>query len=218
MELPRSGSKAELKARIKEADSSLKFEEDVLAAYKEQNADKIAVSQDQYDLCEKMAKSVRHHPEAEKYIDGFGDAEVSLFWEHEGLACRARPDYIREDGVIVDLKTAQSASPSIWSRKAFDFRYHVQAAFYSLGYTKCFGEPPKEFVFVVVEKAFPFCVTVARCDQDFIAAGWQDLMTNLNDLMACKKTNSWPSYNNEQVLDLTVPSYKRKQYSLEEVA
>jgi exodeoxyribonuclease VIII len=215
LELTKSGTKAELKARILEAQPDLRFEDDIAAAHHDNNTDKIFVTNDQHDLCKAMSASVEAHPEASKYIDGFGHAETSLFWQHENLECRARPDYIREDGVIVDLKSALSAQPHVWQRKAFDFRYHVQAAFYSYGYKECFGQWPKEFVFVVVEKAWPHCVLVARAGPDFIEAGMQEMRENLAGLQHCTRHNIWPSYNAERVLELGVPSYKRKLYNLD---
>jgi len=58
--------------------------------------------------------------------------EASLYWidQVQDVQCRARMDAIRKDGVIVDYKTTDNASPAAFLRSVMSFRYHVQAAFY----------------------------------------------------------------------------------------
>jgi len=71
--------------------------------FAEQNSDKIIIDQDQHDLCVLMSNSIFNHPFADEYLDGFGDSEVSLFWEMGNIMCRARPDYITPDGVSTGI-------------------------------------------------------------------------------------------------------------------
>ena len=180
--------------------------------FEKDNKDKILVKPDQYSLCQRMTQAIEEHPEASSYLDGFGKAETSIFFEWDGVPCRCRPDYIREDGVIVDVKTANCAHPTIWPRKAFDLRYHVQAAFYSEGYKQAFGEKPKGFVFVAVEKLEPFGVTVFKSSNEFLAAGKVDSAKDIQTFKQCKLADNWPGYAANEVMDLDIPHYARKKY------
>jgi len=191
-------------------DARTKAGKEYNASFAELAEGKIVIDEDQVALCEKLVNSIQNHPLSDEYLDGFGEAEVSMFWEQEGVECRCRPDYIRPDGLIVDVKTAQSANPNAFQNKAFDFRYHVQAAFYSMGFEACYGEKPKGFAFVVVEKTSPYCVTIADSTEEFLDAGRVDAITNLKAFRESQESNYWPSYNQDKVFQLGVPSYKKK--------
>lgn len=210
--LAKSGTKLELQSRLAENNPNLLFESDLRREHEESNRGKIYVNPDQQKLCEALVSSINAHPKASEYLGGFGAAEHSYFFEYGGLELRCRPDYIRDDGMLVDVKTAQSANPHLFNKKAFDFRYHVQAAMYSMAYEACTGKRPAGFTFVVVEKAYPHCVLVAESSPDFIAAGYQDLMKDLHGFAQCKKNDEWPSYNQDQVFSLEIPSYKQQYY------
>jgi hypothetical protein len=58
-----------------------------------------------------------------------GVAEQSFFATINGVECKARPDYVRGD-MMVDLKTCLDARAEPFSRACWNFRYHVQGAFY----------------------------------------------------------------------------------------
>lgn len=179
------------------------------------NKGKLIVDQKIFDLCQRMSSAVENHPLASQYCDGFGEAEQSIFWKWSDdlpIECRCRPDYIRTDGVLVDLKSSITGTKAGFPRKAFDFRYHVQAAFYSEGYKAAYGEYPKEFVFVVVEKTDPYPVSVFKATPEFLQAGYMDLIADLKTLQECRKTCQWPGYENDQVIDLELPGYIKAKY------
>lgn len=185
------------------------------AAFEKANKDKILLKPEQLEVCQRMASSIESHDKASSYLDGFGKAETSIFFDWDGVECRCRPDYIREDGVVVDVKTAACAHPSIWPKKAYDFRYHVQTAFYSEGYRQAFGEYPKAFVFVVVEKTEPYGVSVFKASDDILNAGLIDCVRDLELYRRCLKDDKWPGYAEDKELDLSLPGYALKSYEEE---
>lgn len=199
-------------------DKRTKAGKEAAAQFAAESEGKIVVTEDQHKLCETLVASINAHPKTSQYLTGFGDAEHSYFFEYGGVELRCRPDYIRDDGMLVDVKTAQSAAPQIWNKKAFDFRYHVQAAMYSIAYEMCTGRKPTGFTFIVVEKAWPHCVLVAECSPDFLRAGYQDFARDLAHFKSCLETDNWPSYNQDDVYLLDIPSYKKKYYEQEEAA
>lgn len=197
---------------IPKIDRRTKAGKEEYAAWEAKTSDKILVNDQQLELCEIMRDSILSHKKAASYLDGFGQAELSIFFEWEGVSCRCRPDYIREDGVVVDVKTAACAHPDVWMRKAFDFRYHVQTAFYSEGYRQAFGEDPKGFIFVVVEKSPPYGVSVFRASAELEEVGSYDALDDLNLFRECLEKNEWPGYSEGEERELILPGYARKKY------
>ncbi|EIS9018896.1 exodeoxyribonuclease VIII, partial [Salmonella enterica subsp. enterica serovar Montevideo] len=105
---------------------------------------------------ELMYQSVMALPLGQWLVESAGYAESSVYWEdpETGILCRCRPDkIIPEFHWIMDVKT--TADIQRFRTAYYDYRYHVQDAFYSDGYRAQFGEIPT-FVFLVAS-------TTAEC-------------------------------------------------------
>lgn len=151
--------------------------------------------------------SILAHPVASELLDhDSGKAEVSVFGELENVAVKCRPDWLRDDGILLDLKTTDNAGPSAFSRSVAKYRYHVQAAFYSDLLHLVTGEPIKAFVFVAVEKSPPYAVGVYELDADSIEAGRDDYRRNLATYRQCLESGVWPAYSSE-IETLTLPRW-----------
>jgi hypothetical protein len=146
------------------------------AAAAEMSANGIeAVSEPEMALALSMADAVRQHPYAAALLAD-GKAEQSFWWDDKatGQRCKCRPDWY-QGTTIVDLKTCQDASPNAFARACATFAYHTQAAHYING---TFAD---RFVFVAVEKTYPFCVGIYELDAAAMAAGKLS-----NAVSACK--------------------------------
>ncbi|EPU3903460.1 exodeoxyribonuclease VIII, partial [Escherichia coli] len=98
---------------------------------------------------ELMYQSVMALPLGQWLVESAGHAESSIYWEdpETGILCRCRPDkIIPEFHWIMDVKT--TADIQRFKTAYYDYRYHVQDAFYSDGYEAQFGVLPT-FVFLV---------------------------------------------------------------------
>ena len=123
-------------------------------SFKSNMKDKIVLSSGDYDLVIGMRDSMLAHPIINKLLTSPGQSEVSIFFEVDGVKCKARPDRIVDPSVfdqhiIVDVKT--SADVDKFVRSVRDYRYHCQDAFYSDAYKKLTGFKPR-FLFAVVGK------------------------------------------------------------------
>ncbi|EJP8613482.1 PD-(D/E)XK nuclease-like domain-containing protein, partial [Salmonella enterica subsp. enterica serovar Cerro] len=90
---------------------------------------------------ELMYQSVMALPLGQWLVESGGYAESSVYWEdpETGILCRCRPDkIIPEFHWIMDVKT--TADIQRFRTAYYDYRYHVQDAFYSDGYRAQFGE------------------------------------------------------------------------------
>ncbi|MEC4833257.1 PD-(D/E)XK nuclease-like domain-containing protein [Mycobacteroides chelonae] len=127
---------------------------------------RVPVHVDDYQIARTMADRVREHPTAGPlFAAADGQAETSLVATdpETGVRLKARPDWLNPAGdrlTIVDYKTAVSSEVDAFSRKAADFGYHIQEAWYRhvAQLLKLHDNP--RFLFVVQEKEAPYEVSV----------------------------------------------------------
>jgi exodeoxyribonuclease VIII len=112
-----------------------------------------------------IAEAVHAHSLAKQMLAS-GLAERSHFWldEYSGLTLKCRPDFYNDDGVIVDLKTCQDASPQAFAKSVANYQYHLQAALYMDGVEAQMGRAPGGFVFIAVESEPPHAVGIYILD------------------------------------------------------
>ena len=133
-----------------------------------------------------------------------GKPEQSLLWHDDGIWCRARFDWIRDDLTAVDdLKTtAASADPAQWARTMFGFQGDLQAAFYLRGLKKALDVEPI-WRFVVVENYPPYALSVVTLSVDVLAHAAEKADRAIRTWRDCLADNHWPAHRREQgVIDL----------------
>lgn len=170
------------------------------------------ITDDIYKTAQAMAESVKKHTIAAKLLQG-GQAETSYFWEENDIKCKCRPDYLRTDiKCVIDLKTTQNASPDGFIKSAYDYRYHVQAAWYLRG-LKAYGIDVENFVFIAVEKEAPYTVCVYAADDLMFQLGEQEAMENLKTYAECRNTDMWYGYEKEpEIHSLSLPNWVIRKY------
>ncbi len=83
--------------------------------------------------------------------------EASLFWDKDGVACKARLDLVAQNH-IADLKTTRSLAN--FENDALGYGYHRQLAWYSDAVNMVMGVRPEHLLLVAVEKKAPYKVEV----------------------------------------------------------
>jgi hypothetical protein len=136
------------------------------------------------------------HLEADPPVFTDGKPEQVIVWDEQGVKCRARLDWLRDDlTVIEDLKTTgKSADPRKWGQHTlFGMGYDVQAAMYRRAVRSLGGDP--EFRFVVAEVTPPFLCSVVTLDHD--AWGFADAKVDqaLTVWKRCLASGEWPGYD-----------------------
>lgn len=166
-----------------------------------------------------MARALAKDKKARALLDAPGRIEASIFWEDKetGISLRCRPDFLREDGLIVDLKTSHSAKPDLFYRTAWDKCYDVSAAMTCDAYEALTGKPPQNYVFLVIEGDDPH---ICEAYDSFTQAGFGDLTyveggrarfrKLLERYKYCVQNNFWPSYNSK-IMPMGFP-YAAKQF------
>lgn len=113
-----------------------------------------------------------------------------------GLWCRSRPDTTSEDSeLVVELKSTANADPIKFCRSVlFSMWYDVQAVHAAEGLRECTGRAPKELVWVVVESAAPYGVSVVYADDTTIELGMKKRALGLSLWEKSLKHKQFPSY------------------------
>jgi len=139
--------------------------------------------------------------------DTRGLAEQSYWWKHRetGLQCKCRCDYVIDD-MVIDLKTTgeAGASQEVFTKTIVNFKYHLQAAHYLQ------GTGAKRFIFVAVEKVFPYSVGIYELSPHFIERGYELQEQTLSDIKAAQESGIWAGYTDqapEGIKTLTPPKW-----------
>ena len=148
------------------------------------------------------------------YSDLFtgGVAEVS-YWkrdERTGIILKSRVDYEKGNGLGklgVDLKTANSSKPSLFSKHCIDYGYYLQDALY----TEVAGL--QDFLFCVVESEAPFLPTLNAYFDDYERdLARQEMRQALDAMAICMEKDEWPGYSPDYHINaMKIPAWKRQQ-------
>lgn len=182
--------------------------------FRHQHQHKAILTVEQMDMAKGMQKSLEAHASARFLLrKSPGRAEPTLLWKDKdvGVNCRARFDWLREDGLILDLKTTRCAKPGVFEKLAIEHRYHVQAAFYMEAYRQVMGCQPVGFAFIAVEKEPPYNTCVYLSQPEFIELGRREYLKNLTTYAECLEKGEWPGYPEIQLVPLDLPAWAKKQ-------
>lgn len=207
--LSTSGNRHELADLLRANGVKVTLWSDVQAEWLQNNQGRTVLTQEQWNQLHAMRDAVMSHEAASKLLAGVpGKAEQSVYWHDKatGVLCRCRPDFWREDDLLVDLKTTDDASVDGFAKSIANWRYDVQAPFYMDGVQAATGRKPKGFVFIAVEKKPPFAVGVYVLDAESTELGRAQYRADLKRFAECERTGEWPGYGNK-IQAISVPAW-----------
>lgn len=160
-----------------------------------------------------MVAALWADPDAARLLDpSSGVAEQSAFWEDNGVWRRARFDWLRHDGQIVDYKTTKSCRREDLEKGFHDWGYHQQQEWYlDAGYALDVADPERPFQFVLQEKEPPYLVVVTTCDPMARGIGRHLNEVALNTYAICRERGEWSGYLPNPMVSL--PSWVERQYA-----
>lgn len=179
------------------------------------------ITHNDFQDIEGMAKSLSSNRTALSLLDTSGKIEPSIFWNDEetGVKLRCRPDFYRDDGLVVDLKTCNSAEPMKFFRDAFNFHYDMSVGMTCDGIKMLTGKMPDNYVFLVIEKKPPYIIeaydSFRPWDKEDITkftyydAGQYRFRKMLEKFVECKKSGHWHGYQNK-ITPMSVPAYEMR--------
>lgn len=140
--------------------------------------------------------------------------ESSFFWtSDDGIKKKARPDVLRFDDVVVDLKVTNSVEPEEFYKTSWNLGYDLSVAITAEGFEAFHGRPLQGYCFLAIEKDPPYLVEVFDAFAEFqTGMSYKSIGEyRLENLVAtyrqCKKSGKWPGYSTA-VQPMRVPSWQ----------
>jgi hypothetical protein len=176
-------------------------------AWMTENHGKLVIDESEMADCMAMLKSISAHGTASSLLVG-GVPELSYFWTDKdtGIECKARPDYRRSSGALVDIKTCGDASLEEFSRSVLNFGYHISAAHYLNGVSQVLGKEYDRFLIIAVEKKAPYGLQVFEIDFGTLEKGQELCKRALLRLKNAQDSGRYPIYPDE-ITSLAIPAY-----------
>lgn len=229
--LSATGTMEALAQTLRDAGRAVTLWDDVKAEWLRNNSQRIVLSLEVWQQLHRMRDAVMAHPTARALLSKPGVAERSVYWTDPatGLLCRCRPDWwITQEGIVVDVKTTDDASPEGFARSIAKWRYHVQDPFYTDGINAMRKQYRPEgldlpmpakvraFLFLAVEKdacvvdGVALGVAVYRLDDAGRDLGRVEYRADLERIAECKRAGRFPGYG-DAVLGIELPRWKQAQ-------
>jgi len=155
-----------------------------------------------------MTDSLLRDPLIGELLTRPGRAEEALLWTDPelGIDCRCKPDWLADDGWVLDLKSARTANPRRFRWQAWDLGYDIQAWFYLRGIEHALGIRPQGFVFATCEKTRPWVCVPYLATEQLLQRGRGRAELAVAQLLEARRTGIWPGYAEPgKLVDLDPP-------------
>ena len=185
-------------------------------AVKTHGADNVLISTEA-DYVAGMQESVFSNEKAKQLLKNCEYKEISVFatCPKTGVNLRCRFDGLSiKNNYAIDLKTTRDSSPDEFSKAIYNYRYHVQDAFYRYVYFLATGIELDFFEFIAVESDIPHPTMLYKLDDISRNIGKAEYERNLNTTAECIKNNHWPAYTAESDV-ISIPEWAIMRYEAE---
>ncbi len=163
-------------------------------------AGEIPMLRENFDAVQEMVKAAQSHIHGSELRGIFenGKPEANLLFDMNGIHCKARADFLRNDGCIsLSYKTVgRSANPDVWIRSQLP---SVDAAtvFYERAVKIIYGVSDCIVVHLVQEVDAPYACSLVALDPAYRALAEQRLDFALSMWKQCVKMNDFYGYHSK---------------------
>ncbi|PHS13451.1 MAG: hypothetical protein COA78_06860 [Blastopirellula sp.] len=168
------------------------------------------------DQVKGMQDSVYAQQHAKALLETDGTREVAIYTKDKetGVIVKIKIDILTASGRIIDLKKTTDSRPEAFSKSIFNYRYHVQAAFYSDVYEWATGEKLATYGILCVEQEIPNAAMLYVIDDEALAMGRALYRKALNTYAKCMESKEWPAYSDKPQI-ISLPPWGLKQNEAE---
>lgn len=180
---------------------------------------KTIMAADALERVRKMREAVAKHARASALLAAGGIGELSIFWtdEETGAPCKIRPDFAImpcaefPNGLLIDGKTCEDASPEGFGKAIWSYGYHIQQAHYCDGFQQATGSAGwPEFLFLAQEKNSPFACAMYRIPDAAVQYGLEIVEHTRRVYAECMETGIWWGYEAETT-EAALPGWALRQ-------
>jgi hypothetical protein len=139
------------------------------------------VTSEQYDEADNLVNKIVSESHIASVIQGCKKFEQEWRADINGLPVRGFFDGEADD-YILEVKTANDASPKTIINDFFNRQYHIQAGLYNL-------VSQKPIKYLIVETTSPYNVVLADADQDYINYGIEKVKESISRFKVCMDNN-----------------------------
>ena len=151
-----------------------------------------------YKDAHRARNTVMAHKTASRlFAEGIAELTMIAYDDEAKMWVKCKFDWLRPDGIAVDLKTTRSTHPDDWAYQAKDLGYDLQDAFYC-HVASLLNVHIKAFPFVCVEFAEMDNCEVYELSAKTRAKSYSDMKAYLLELRECQETGNWYGYNKQQ--------------------
>lgn len=182
-------------------------------AFEEANQGKTILGAADYEMCARIRDAVHTHPYASRlFARGMPERSLFAYDNETGELIKCRPDWLNDEAsYMVDAKSCVSASSEDFGSTVFKLHYYLQPAWYERVFLSQFGEAPRAWLWLAIEKSPPYAVNVIpHNDEETIQYGRKKVSQLLDTIRRCRDENNWPDYGMTPG-GLVVPGYIRQK-------
>ena len=175
----------------------------------EDSCGKIVIKAEDFVKIYGINEAVRAHPFAAELLAD-GTPEVTAIWKDKktGITCKCRTDWVTGQGnFLVDLKTTKDAGEVGFGKAVSSYRYFQQNSFYKKGYEIASGTQVEAFVFIAVEKEFPFRVETYDLGESYVEWGMAEVARLMQVEVDSRKQKHYNHFVNAGCSTIEMPGY-----------
>lgn len=176
------------------------------------SAGRTVLSVEQHEQLSLMLANALNNDVLQELLTG-GTVQPSVFFEMCGVKFKTRPDFVRGNGVVIDIKTTSAESPEEFARHIYNYKYHWQA------YTQCegwraTGQPVKAHCWIIVQSKAPYDCWVRFCGSETMELAKYQVEAALEQVKECREKNEYPGIpskdSNGSPISIDVPAWAFK--------
>lgn len=160
---------------------------------------KTILTPDDMDVIRAMRNTVMQHPIAGPALKG-AVMEQSFFHTGDVINQKVRLDAFKNN-IIMDLKSCESVDK--FFNSAAEYGYNVSEAMYKTVVTEVIGEPV-QFLFIAVQKTYPFTVSVFESDDLMQTEGMRKYIVAVEAYAELKETGKWA-----EIRSMSLPNWAK---------
>lgn len=176
-----------------------------------EHAGKIVLVPEEYVAVLTIRDRVHTHPVAAGLLTG-GRAEQSFFATdpETGELIKCRPDYLQSSGfAMIDVKSTKNAAPASFAKDCANYHYDISVPWYFDVLKALYGETPRHFVFLAVEKQPPYALGLYFAQPADIERARVAARRNFLRIIEARRANHWPDYGTS-VEPLVMPGWVKR--------